>query len=168
MSPQEMALRFALLKVLVDQLRTAKSVADCEVRDTWQTGDRLTAALPNGTRLGAVTLAKGKASARLSDKTAYEQWVRQTHPDWVETVTITQVRSEHTDRLIAAASKLGEPVDAETGEVVPGITVTAGDPYPMVRLAAGAREAVAEAWRDGALGELLGGLLAIDAADGAS
>lgn len=162
MTPQDLALRFALLKVLVAELSTAKKTADGEVRDCWRPGDRLTAVLPGGPDVGTVTLTKGKATAKVDNEIDFVEWARKVHPEWVETVKYDRVRPECVERLLSAARQLGVPVDAETGEEVPGITVTEGEPYPMVRLAAGAREAVAAAWQDGTLGELVAGLLAIE------
>jgi hypothetical protein len=163
MIPQDLALRFALLKVLVAELAGAKRVADCEIRDEWRPSDRLTATIPAGKDIGTVTLAKGKTTASVTDLAAYEAWAAKAHPEWIETATITRVNLDATMRLLAAARKLGVAVDAETGEVVPGIAVNEGDPYPMVKLADDARDVVARAWHKGQLTELVGGLLAIDA-----
>lgn len=162
MIPQELALRFALLKVLVTELSTAKKAADCEIRDGWRPSDRLTATLPGRRDIGTVTLANGKTTAKLTDERAFEDWVKANRPEQMTTVTMTLVDPGYLDRLLAAARKLGEAYDAETGEVVPGITVQRGEPYPMVKLTEDAREAVAEAWRDGTLAELVTGLLAIE------
>jgi hypothetical protein len=163
MTPQDLALRYALLKVLVAELADAKKVADCEIRDTWRPKDRLSAALPDGTVVAAVTLASGRTTAAVADTDAYEAWVRATHPEQIETVPATErINPEFTARLTSAAKKLGIAVDAETGEVVPGITVNEGDPYPMVKLAEDARDEVAKAWQAGELTELMSGLLAIE------
>ena len=159
----DLALRLAVLKILVAELATAKKAADAEIRDTWRRGDRLTAALPNGKLVGAVTLAKGRATANITDPDAYETWVRTVHPEQIETVpATTRINPAFTDRLKAAARQLGVPVDAETGEIVPGITVTDGDPYPLVKLVDDAAGMVAGAWRSGDLTELMSGLLAIE------
>jgi hypothetical protein len=163
MIPQDLALRYALLKVLVGELATAKSAADCEIRDTWRPKDRLSAALPDGAVVAAVTLTSGRTTASVADIGAYEEWVRATHPEQIETVpATTRINPDFTARLTSAARKVGVAVDAETGEVVPGIEVTTGDPYPMVKLADDARDEVAKAWRDGSLTELVAGLLAIE------
>jgi hypothetical protein len=163
MTPRELALRFALLKVLTEELGKAKKASDCEIRDGWRPGDRLTATLPGNKDLGTVTLANGKTSAHLADEAAYEEWVRATHPEAIETVPATErINPDFTDRLMAAARKLGVAVDADTGEAVPGIEVTQGDPYPMVKLTPEARDAVAAAWKHGNVAALLPGLLAIE------
>lgn len=158
----DLALRFALLKVLTGELGAAKTEADAEIRDTWHTGDRNSATLPGNVLLGAVTLAKGRTTSKLADEPAFEAWVAKTHPEQIETVTITRVKPDYRERLMSAARQLGEAVDAETGEAVPGITVGQGEAYPTVKLAPGARDAVAQAWQAGQLRELLGGLLAIE------
>jgi hypothetical protein len=163
MTPQELALKFALLKVLVTELGAAKKVADGEIRDSWRAKDRLSAALPDGTVVAAVTLTSGRTTANVTDTDAYEAWVRATHPEQIETVpATTRINPDFTERLKSAARKIGVAVDAETGEEVPGITVAAGEPYPMVKLADDARDAVAEAWQAGELTELMSGLLAIE------
>ena len=167
MSPAELALRFALLKVLTEELKTAKAVTDCEVRDEWRPSDRLTATIPGGPDIGTVTLANGATRAAVGDTEAYEAWVRKAHPEQIETVpATTRINPEFTARITSAAKKLGIAVDAETGEEVPGIVVLTGEPYPMVKLAEDARDVVASAWQKGQLTELMGSLLAINAEGG--
>ena len=159
----DVALRLAVLKILVAELAEAKQAADAEVRDTWRRGDRLTAALPDGKLVGAVTLAKGRATATITDPDAYEKWIHATHPEQVETVPqTTRINSDFTARLKSAAQKLGVPVDAETGEIVPGITFTEGTPYTLVKLVDDAAGMVSAAWQAGELTELVSGLLPID------
>jgi hypothetical protein len=155
----DLASRFGLLKVLTSKLGDAKKVADAEIRNTWRVKDRAAAVLPDGSGIGSVTLAKGRATSKLADEPAYEEWVRDTHPEEIETVTFTRVNPDFTDRLMAFARKVGEPVDPATGQQVPGIEVVEGDPYPTVRLEPDAAELVARAWQDGTLGELVAALL---------
>jgi hypothetical protein len=159
MERHDLAARFALLKTLGAKLADAKKAADCEIRDTWTPGDRLTAKLPDDTAIGSVTLAKGKTTARLVDEPAYREWVEATHPEHIETVTITRVDPAYTERLMSAARQLGEAIDGETGSIVPGIRVEQGDPYPTTRLNAGAAEAIARAWQAGDLADALGSVL---------
>jgi hypothetical protein len=155
----DLALSFAVLKVLSSGLADAKKVADCEIRDTWRPGDRNSAVL-GGILVGAVTLANGRTGSAIADEAAYRAWVERTHPEEIETVT--RVRPDFTDRLKAVARKLGEPVDPATGEQVPGLVVTQGDPYPMVTPAEDAAGHIARAWRAGELNDVVGGLLAIE------
>lgn len=156
----DVAARLAVLRVLLAELTTARKAMECELSDLWHPGDRNTASLPDGTAIAAVSLTKGRAEARITDEAAYRAWVEKTHPEEIE--TITRINPEFTDRLKAAARKLGTPVDAATGEIVPGLSVGQGDPYPSVRLADDAAALVTAAWQKGQLTELLGGLLAIE------
>jgi hypothetical protein len=153
----DLALRFAVLKALGGELTTAKRVADCEIRDTWRPGDRNSAALPDGSVVAAVTLAKGTTKASITDEAAYEAWVRHVHPDQIETVE--RVKPDFTDRAKAAARKLGHPVDPATGEEIPGMKVERGEPYPVVKPTSDAADAIARAWRAGELDEVVGDLL---------
>ncbi|TDD77708.1 hypothetical protein [Actinomadura rubrisoli] len=163
----DLAARFAVLKTLATRVSDAKKAADCEIRDGWAPGDRNTAKLPDGTAIGSVTLAKGRATSRLVDEPAYLTWVEKTHPERIETITLTRVDPAFTERLLSAARQLGVAVDGETGEEVPGIRVEQGDPYPTTRLNAGAAEAIGRAWQDGRLADLVGSLLrpAVEAGD---
>jgi hypothetical protein len=158
----DLAAQMAVLKVLLQQLSDAKKAADCEIRDGWTPGDRNSAKLSDGTVVASVTLANGRTNANVTDQPTYMGWVRKTHPDQIEEVKTVRVRPEFTDRLLSAAKKLGVAVDAETGEQVPGITVSSGDPHPMVKLADDAPALVAAAWQKGQLAELMGALLAIE------
>ncbi|MBA9003698.1 hypothetical protein [Thermomonospora cellulosilytica] len=162
MSMHEDAARLAVLRELAARIRTARDAAAEGIRDGWEPGDRATAKLPDGTPVGSVTLAKGRAKADVTDEAAFLEWVARTHPEELETVTVTRVDPEFRERLISAARQLGAAVDPATGEEVPGVTVTVGEPYPQVRLDPAAGEAIAKAWRSGGLAELVGGLLELE------
>lgn len=159
MSSHEQAARLAVLKVLAEQMKAAKTSADSAVTGSWRPKDRTTAVLPTGDEIGTVTLASGRKTARLSDEAAFLAWVKATHPDEMETVTITRPNPQFVARLMSAAQKLGHPVDAATGEEVPGITVVEGEPCPVVKLSPDAAEIVAKRWQSGGLVELVGSLL---------
>jgi hypothetical protein len=162
---EETALHLALLKVLTDRLGKARTTAADTLKASWRVGDRNAAALPSDAVIGSVTYAKGRASAAVTDREAFEEWVAANHPEEIETVVpepIVRVRPAYEALLTSAAKQMGEAVDATTGEVVPGIEVRQGDPYTTVRLAGDAEEQVAAAWKSGELAELIGGLLAIE------
>lgn len=161
------AAKLALLKAVDARLKDARAAADGEIREGWRPGDRNTAVLPDGAEIGTVTLTKGRAKAVMDDEAAFEAWVKATHPEQFETVTVTRVRPEFRERLMSAARQLGHPVDAETGEEVPGITVTTGEPYPMVKLAPDAPALIAAAWQSGGLAEVLAGLFRPELESGA-
>lgn len=157
---REVALRLAVLRVLGDLIRDGRSAADATAGEIMEAGDCLTAKLPTGEKVAAVSMAKGRLSARVTGREAFTAWVMATYPDEVEQVV--RVRPAFEARLLNDAKVLGVPADPKSGEEIPGVAVGHGDPHPSVKLDPGAREAVGKAWRDGDLTELVGGLLAIE------
>jgi hypothetical protein len=156
---EETALHMTLLKALVDRLGAARATAAETLKSTWHVGDRTAGALPSGVVIGSVTYGKGATRAAVTDRAEFEAWVTATHPGEMETVTTTRVRPAYEALLVNAAKQLGVAIDATTGEEVPGIGVRQGDPFPSVRMAKDADEAIAEAWQNGELTELVGGIL---------
>ena len=103
--------------------------------------------------------------ANITDEAAYLAWVQRVHPDQIETVV--RVKPDFTDRAKSVARKLGAPVDPATGEEIPGLAVTTGEPYPKVTPVDDAEQAIARAWKAGELADLVGGLLAIEPGESA-
>ena len=167
MTKDQTALTFALLKVLSTRVGAAKQAADADITSGWKVKDRNAAVLPDGTKVGSVTLAKGKTSAEITDADAFMEWVLETHPEAIEQVKITRVSPDFTARMIAFARATGRIDDPATGEAVPGLQVREGDPYAMTTLEDDAVELVAKAWQSGQLGKLIGSLMqpAVDAGE---
>lgn len=135
----DLALQLAVLRVLADQIKAGREVLATEVRDTWKVGTRNIAELPDETRVGSVTLTKSRMSAKVVDRDAFTGWVKQHHPTEIEET----VRPAYETQIRADIVK--------TGEAVPGVEITEGDPYPSVRLDDGATEAIRKAWENGEL-----------------
>lgn len=162
MSAHDSALKLALLKLLSTQVKATRETLAGEVVAEWKAKDRNAAVLPGGTTIGTVTLASGSTKAGVSDEDEFMAWVLETHPEEIEQVKVTRVKPGFAERILAHARRAGEPIDPETGEIVPGVTVKDGDPYPLVRLESDAAQLVSAAWQsdeDGILRELLGGLV---------
>lgn len=160
MSKDETALTLALLKVLSTRIGAAKKAADKEITESWEVADRNAAVLPrSGTKIGSVTLAKGKRSVDIVDQDAFMEWVLENHPDAIQQVQVTRVDPDFTQRMIAFARATGSTADPATGEEVPGVRVRDGEPYPMTKLEDDAAELVAEAWQSGELSDLIAGLV---------
>lgn len=159
MSKDETALTFALLKVLSARIGAAKKAADQDITGGWEVKDRNAAVLPDGTKIGSVTLAKGKTTVDITDADAFMEWVLETHPDAIEQVQITRVNQDFTDRMVMFARATGSTVDPATGEAVPGLRVREGTPYAMTTLEPDAAELVAKAWQNGELTELIAALV---------
>lgn len=94
-----------------------------------------------GTNFGAVLVAGARErKARVTDETAFTQWVAQRYP----TEVVQVVRDHFAKRLLDAATKAGDPVDVDTGEVMPGVEMQDREPYLSVRPSQLARELMAE------------------------
>jgi hypothetical protein len=158
LSKDDTALTLALLKVLSTRIGVAKKAADAEIAG-WEVSDRNAAKLPNGQKIGTVTLATGRRSVDITDGDAFMEWVLETHPEAIQQIKVTRVDPDFTARMIAFARATGSTADPATGEAVPGLRVQDGEPYAMTKLEDDAVEQVAEAWRTGKLTDLFAALV---------
>lgn len=154
MIANDLALAEVVLKVMTEQLQLAKKRADAELRTTALPGDRTSAVLPDGTIAGTLTQAKGRTSARVSDRDKLVAWVAMYHPGEVEQVTTTSVRPAFEKALLDMCKRHGHPVNADGVEVA-GVEVGTGDPYSITKVADGAEDAIADAYQAGLLAEAL-------------
>lgn len=89
----------------------------------------------DGTDYGTVVLASGKRTAKVTDPAAFAAWVAARYPGEV----VPTVRPAFQERLLAAATKAGDPVDVGTGELIPGVELSQGEPYLTTRPSADAK-----------------------------
>lgn len=94
-----------------------------------------------GGNLGAVSLARSSAKAKLVDPAAFAAWVADRYPGELMKV----VRPAFAAKILDGATAAQSPVDAATGEVVPGVEIAAGEPYVTVRPSADARDRMRDA-----------------------
>lgn len=93
-----------------------------------------------GANLGAVSLATGRTTARVTDERALLEWVKRNHPsELVETV-----RPAFLQALKDSAVAKAEPGDTTAvgpdGEVLPGMELVSAQPYVAVRATPEAKE----------------------------
>lgn len=150
MISNELALAEVVLKVMTERLKQAKNVADAELRSTALPGDRTSAVLPDGTIAGTLSQAKGRVTARVTDRDEFTAWVAETYPGEVETVTTTAVRPAFEKAVLDTCKRQGHPVDANGYEVA-GVEVGVGEPYAITKVADGAEDAIAAAYQSGHL-----------------
>src|SRR5690606_41618909 len=86
-------------------------------------------ALPLHDALPILSLSRGRPSARVVDEIAFAAWVAQRYPSEI----VQSVRPAFAKRLLDEAAKLGDPVDPQTGEVMPGVEAAQGEPHLTVR-----------------------------------
>lgn len=159
------------LKQVDDGLR-ASLVADTgdDPDDAMTPGERKDVHLrdADGRRVKVATVRVDTApvSAKVTDERAFVAWVRENAP----TELVDAVRESYTKRLLAqvkddpdgrAMNPAGELVQ------VPGITREVGDPKVVVSPAAGAADAIADAWRRGDLPQWDGLMREIGPGEGA-
>lgn len=114
--------------------------------------------LPDGTKVASVTLTEPQPRISVTSEEAFANYVEARWPEEVEVVTRKTVRPAWSKKLLARLADAGDgdAVDTETGELVDGVTAWPA-PKPSsfsLRYASGGRERIAQAYRDGQLGEL--------------
>lgn len=110
----------------------------------------------DGTNLGTVTVAAADASARVTDEAAFTKWVQQRFPSEI----VPTVRASFRKKLLDEATAAGDPVDASTGEVIPGVEIVPGEPYLSCRPSAEAAGRMRETLRASGLLALTSGEVA--------
>ncbi|MET9253780.1 hypothetical protein [Streptomyces sp. NPDC003717] len=172
-SLRDLAQQEAVLKLLAERVaaaqkdvkaRTQRALDAAEKRDGTE---RVGASLPGGEQVATISLRKGETGPVVTDEEALARWVRQQWPDeeWTETRIVRTVKPWKLAELLgemeaAGAAKL---VDRVTGEVLdaPGVVIkpTRARTH-AITWRKGGREAVAEAWRTGALSGQLAAITA--------
>lgn len=148
------ATRAAILAVLKARVAEAYELAREACAEQLDVGDRKAGRLGE-TKIGTASLVTGRTTARVTDETALIKWVATNHPDEITEA----VRTAYVNKLLTDAKTYGDAVDVTTGELIPGITVSAGNPYVRVESAQDAAETITAQWAEAAryVPELPGG-----------
>lgn len=149
---KDAALKVAVLSVLADKVKAALMDAREEQAAAMKDvgADGVNVELPDGSRVAKITLVAGRSSARVADEEELMAWVGANHPGEIETVT--RVRPAFVNQLLADTCAAGSPVDVDTGELIPGIGVTKGEPY--ISTSQKKPKLIEAAWRDGQINPL--------------
>ncbi|WDZ83988.1 hypothetical protein [Micromonospora cathayae] len=161
--PQERAMRAAVLKALLDEVKKAYDLARADA-DAGMVGlnqsfgvKAIEVRLPgHDAPVAQVTLSEPKAGF-VVDEAGFLAWCKQEHPSEVQVTVpapVESVRPAWRKALLArmAVEPDGTVVDGETGRVLDFVEV-AEPPPPSTRMTwkTGGREEVARAYRDGRL-----------------
>lgn len=137
MSMKDIAKRAVAAKLVADQIKDIEKQAKAEL--VAQMGDlgirSLDVSGDAEEKLAVVSRTPGKKTAKVVDEAALLVWVRENRPDQLREV----VHEAYVDALKKLAVEHGSAVDETTGEVIPGIEVTTGDPFVSTRPTAEAR-----------------------------
>jgi len=131
-------LRFVFKKTIVDAL-SAEIKKDREdhikpLLEEWRrSGNKsFSVTLPDGTKIGQVTLTEGKDATVIADDTAFFLWMKANHPEEIETVIVPekvipatsyeQVKPAALNRLLEEEFAMEDGmVITKEGEPVPGV-----------------------------------------------
>lgn len=156
-----LALEETALKTVIDAFtnRLKEVRADMQAAMDTTGVSRLEATLPNGTKVGTVSLTNPKPTATVTDPDQFLQWVRTHSPANITTRLVTEVRPAYTTALLAEMTAAGvtEVADRDTGvvEEVPGVEIRATRSRThSARPVDGALETILAAWRTGQLAHL--------------
>lgn len=136
---REENLRFVFKKTIVDAL-TAEIKQDREehikpLLEEWRrSGNKsFSVALPDGTKIGQVSLTEAKDATVIADDTAFFMWMKKNHPEEIETIEVPekvipatsyeQVKPAALNRFLEEEKfiQTGEMIVTEEGEPVPGV-----------------------------------------------
>ncbi len=164
---KELTRKVALLTALKDAVETELESARAEaksviVKAREELGVKsVEVTLPDGDVVATVTVAGGGESATVFYDDEFLTWVKENHP----TEVTETVRPAFSKALLSRVEQSGDRfVDPTSGEVVPGLGTRSRSEYISVRFKPEGREAIAEAWRGGEIGELLAGRPALPTA----
>jgi hypothetical protein len=138
--PRILARDLLVLRALADRVAAALVAAKADTLAAMEVGERLVVKVGDQP-VGTVTLAHGRVAARITDPRALLAWVKANHP--TEVVTTQEVRSSFVTALLKRAK--------DSGEVIPGIDVSQGDPYLLAPVDDVAAAVIGAAWADGSL-----------------
>lgn len=157
----QLALEEAALKALSDTVNDRlKEVKNAMQEQLTTNGiSKVTASLPDGTKVATISRSDAKPAAVVVDDDAFLAFVRTVAPSEISTRLITEVRPAYRTTILAqmTAAGVARIVDTETGELhdVPGVEVKATRSLThSVRPSSGGKDAIAEAWRNGSLAHL--------------
>lgn len=162
MNLRESAAREAVLKTLLDAVKTEYDAARAETQElldaaAQESGTRqVGVALPDGPDIATVSLSSGEAAAKVIDEDAFTAWVIANFATEVERRFVTTVRKAFADRLMKEMTATGstEWADPETGVIhdVPGVAIAPSRARThSVRFKKEGRDQVMQAWREGRL-----------------
>ena len=147
---REVARDLALIKTVEKRIAAVNSATKAVALKVLDTGDKKHAVLDDGTKIGTISVKEGATSTYVADPDAFLAWVKANHPD--EVVKTESVRSSYRAAVIAKAKEAdGVLFDPDTGEQIPGLARSHGDPVVSVLVTEKHQENVAAALADGRL-----------------
>ena len=118
-------------KIVTDHVKALSEMDRKELFDALAAADStgMKVKTDNGIELGTISHVPDRPNAKVVDDKAFTAWVKANRPDQIREV----VDKPYKDAILKAATQEGVAVDAETGEVIPGIELRTSSGYISVR-----------------------------------
>lgn len=133
--------RAVVAKVLFEEIADLVKDVRKVVEPSLAPEEKVSATLPDGTRVGTVGRSKVIQTAVVTDMAAFTAWVKANRPD-----EIIQpdpfVRASYLEHVKEAAKRYGQAVDEATGEIIPGIELRDGTAMYRVTVTDEGRETI--------------------------
>lgn len=157
----ELALQEAALKTLADAVADQLKAVKADMQEQLEScgASRVDATLSDGTKVATISRSTPKPTAQVVDMDALIAWVRTVAPGEITSRIVTELRPAYQSALLGEMTAAGTArwADPTTGEIhdVPGVEIrpTRRRSHSVLPVDGG-REAIAEAWRTGALSHL--------------
>ncbi|MFH9826759.1 hypothetical protein [Streptomyces bobili] len=161
MSLKDTARTVAVLSTLHDaiggQLKDAKRELEAGLKAAKaETGtQKISVSLAEGHDVGTVSLVQPKAAAAIADAEAFTAWVMANYDTEITRRFVTEVKPGFQKKILSEMTAAGtaEWADPETGVIheVPGVTMQGRAAYTRLTVPDAGKDAIAQAWRTGAL-----------------
>lgn len=146
-----------LYDAIADQLKAAKRDLEAGLKAAKQeTGtQKISVSLDEGQDVGTVSLVQPKATAAVTNPDKFTAWVLENFATEITRRFVTEVKPGFQKKILAeiTAAGIAEWADPDTGVVheVPGVAMQGRAAYTRLTVPDAGKEAIAEAWRTGAL-----------------
>lgn len=123
-----LAVEAVALRLLLTRIGERLDVVKGKLAADLQVGDRTTARLGDGTKVGSVSVNKARVSARIVNEPELTRWVAEHYPHQVE----QRVRPVFLDAILKASADAGVAMAPDGTADVPGVQLAVGTPYLSV------------------------------------
>jgi hypothetical protein len=165
MSLKDIAARAAILdtlhKAIGDELKAAKRELEEGLRAAKaETGTQKVAiSLSEQQDIGTASLVQPKAAAALVDPEKFKAWVIDNYASEIKREFVTSVQPGFQKKILdqITAAGVAEWADPETGVIhdVPGVEMQGRAAYTRMTVPEAGKQVIAEAWRSGALANVV-------------
>lgn len=147
-NPRETALALAVVTTIADAAKERKDQLRFQLLEELNAaGADAVRADIDGERIARTSLIMPKTKLGVADEEAFTKWVQENYP--TEVVTTTTVRPAFKEYFLQGLQINGnDAIDTKTGEVVPGLRASQGNPYVSTKFESDGRARILDALRN--------------------